>query len=164
MTGVIASVTALLLSVGILLVGHGLQLTLVPLFAANLGWAPEKIGYLGSAYFLGFVLGCLSVPRLVASVGHIRVFAVLVASATAALLALGVLENFSFWLCCRLVTGWAFAGLYMVIESWLNEKTSGEYRGSVLSVYTIITLLGICAGQMLIGLDIPRTQLIMLGA
>ena len=164
MTGLLIPVTALLASVAILLVGHGLQLTLIPLYAVELGWAPDLIGYTGSSYFLGFVVGCLTVPPLVSRVGHIRVFAVLIALATAALLFIGMVDQFWFWLLARGLSGWAFAGIYMVIESWLNEKTAVEYRGRVLSVYIIITLAAICAGQLLIGFEVGYAQLFLLSA
>ncbi|MDA9285973.1 MFS transporter [Pseudomonadales bacterium] len=164
MTGLLISVTALLASVAILLLGHGLQLTLVPLYAVSLDWAPELIGYTGSSYFIGFVVGCLTIPRLVARVGHIRVFAVLIAAATAALLFIGLVDQFWFWMLSRAVSGWAFAGVYMVIESWLNEKTAVEHRGSVLSVYIIITLVSICIGQLLVGFELGFPGLFMLAA
>ena len=131
MTGILATVTALLLSVGILLIGHGLQLSLIPLYADNIGWAPETIGYIGSAYFTGFVVGCLTVPRLVARAGHIRAFGVLAATATAALLVVGIFQEVIVWIIARFGTGWCFAGLYMVIESWLNERTGPEQRGDL---------------------------------
>jgi len=158
------SMFALLFSAAILLVGHGLQLTLVPLYAVNLGWEPALIGYIGSSYFVGFVLGCLTVPRLVSRVGHIRVFTVLIALTTASLLFIALVDNFELWLAARCLTGWALAGIYMVIESWLNEKTTVELRGRILSVYIIITLLAICVGQLLVGLKLGFEGLFMLAA
>ena len=158
------SIFALLFSAAILLVGHGLQLTLVPLYAVSLAWQPALTAYIGSSYFCGFVLGCLTVPRLVARVGHIRVFTVLIALTTASLLFIGLVDHFVFWLLARCLTGWALAGIYMVIESWLNEKTTVEYRGRILSVYTIITLLAICVGQLLVGFELGFQGLFMLAA
>tara|TARA_R110000744_G_scaffold37900_3_gene86747 strand:- start:433 stop:1671 length:1239 start_codon:yes stop_codon:yes gene_type:complete len=155
---------SLLFSAAILLVGHGLQLTLVPLYAISLGWEADLIGYIGSSYFLGFVLGCLTVPRLVARVGHIRVFTVLVALFTSSLLFIGLVDNFVLWLIARCLIGWGIAGIYMVIESWLNDKTSIEHRGSVLSVYTVISLSAICVGQLLVGFDLGYAGLFMLAA
>lgn len=164
MTGILISVTSLLLSVAILLMGHGLQLTVVPLYADQLGWSSATIGYIGSSYFVGFVLGCLTIPRLVTRVGHIRVFGVLASIATAALLSIAVLEYQAAWMIARLTTGWCFAGLYMVIESWLNERTSAENRGGILSVYTVITLVAICVGQAFIGLELSYFQLAVVAA
>jgi MFS family permease len=164
MPALLFSMFSLLLSAAILLVGHGLQLTLVPLYAINLDWEPALIGYIGSSYFIGFVLGCLTVPRLVARVGHIRVFTVLIALTTASLLFIGIVDHVVFWLAARCLTGWALAGIYMVIESWLNEKTTVERRGSILSIYIIITLLAICLGQLLVGFDLGFQGLFMLAA
>ncbi|MDP5032841.1 MAG: MFS transporter [Paraglaciecola sp.] len=158
------SMLALLSSAAILLVGHGLQLTLVPLYAVSLAWDPALIGYIGSSYFAGFVLGCLTVPRLVARVGHIRVFTVLIALTTASMLMIGLVDNLALWLVARCLTGWALAGIYMVIESWLNERTSAEHRGRILSVYIIITLLAICVGQLLVGFELGYQGLFMLAA
>lgn len=164
MPTLLKSMFSLLFSAAILLVGHGLQITLVPMYALSLDWEPALIGYLGSSYFVGFVLGCLTVPRLVSRVGHIRVFTVLIALTTSSLLFVGLVEHFGFWLLARCLTGWALAGIYMVIESWLNEKTTVEHRGSVLSVYIIITLLAICVGQLLVGLELEFEGLFMLAA
>lgn len=158
------SIGALFLSVAILLTGHGLQLTIAPLYAAELGWSLAQIGLMGSAYFLGFVIGCLTIPRLVARAGHIRVFGVLSASATTALLLLALFEFLEGWLVARLITGWSIAGIYMVIESWLNERTSAEDRGFVLSIYTVLTLAAVALGQQFLGFGLPGKELIILGA
>ncbi|MEZ5490531.1 MAG: MFS transporter [Gammaproteobacteria bacterium] len=158
------NVMALFLSLVILLTGHGLQLTLVPLYADTLGFSSLLIGFAGSAYFLGFVIGCLSIPRLVCAVGHIRMYLVLASTANAALLVLGLIESPLFWMLARFTTGWALAGLYMIFESWLNEQAGADNRGLILSTYSLLTLLAIGAGQLLIGLDLEFTELITLGA
>jgi len=161
---VLLSVSALLFSIVILLTGHGLQLTVAPLRASELGWSTSMIGFTGSAYFLGFVLGCLTVPRLVSWVGHIRVYAVLTAAATSALLLLGLFDTVAPWLIARLITGWSIAGIYMIIESWLNERTTPRNRGMVLSIYTTLTLLAICLGQLAIGANFSLLEFIIIGA
>ena len=99
-----------------------------------------------------------------ARVGHIRVFTVLIALFTSSLLFIGLGDNFVLWLVARCLIGWGIAGIYMVIESWLNDKTSVEYRGSVLSVYTVISLSAICVGQLLVGFDLGYAGLFMLAA
>lgn len=164
MNAVLGSVAALLVSATILLMGHGLQLAVAPLYADALGWTPAWIGYIGSGYFAGFVLGCLTVPALVARVGHIRVFSVLVAGATVALLLLDLVQTLTVWMIARVATGWCLSGLYMVIESWLNERTTPDKRARILSIYTIITLLAIGGGQLLIGVGLEYSRLIILGA
>lgn len=155
MVGTLLRVTALLLSVGILLTGHGLQLTLLPVHAQALGWTAYAIGLSGSLYFLGFVLGCVVIPSIVARVGHIRTFMVMGAIATIALLGAGLWPDLGAWLALRAATGFALSGLYMVIESWLNEVSPRDQRGRVLAIYSLISLLGMALGQALMGIGSP---------
>jgi MFS family permease len=155
MFGTLSRVTALLLSVGILLTGHGLQLTLLPVHAQGLGWTAYAIGISGSIYFLGFVLGCIVIPSIVARVGHIRTFMVMSAIATIALLGAGLWPQLGAWLLFRAATGFALSGLYMVIESWLNEVSPHDQRGRVLAIYSMISLVGMALGQALMGIGSP---------
>ena len=157
--------STLLLAVAILLSGHGLQLTLLPIRAKGMGWSTEAIGSTASGYYLGFVLGCVVVPSIVARVGHIRAFTVMGALATLALLGAGLFDNLFAWLTLRFGTGFAFSGLYMVIESWLSEASTREKRGSVLATYTMISLLGMVLGQAFLMLADPAgLELFVIGA
>jgi MFS family permease len=159
------AVASLLLSVAILLTGHGLQLSLLPLRAEWLGFDTTEIGLTGSFYFVGFVVGCLTVPAVIARVGHIRTFAVLAAIATASLLLVALSETLLLWILLRGITGWALCGLYMVIESWLNERTPNHIRGGVLSLYTMLTLLAVSSAQLFLGMSPPgATTLFIVGA
>ncbi|HSG90274.1 MAG TPA: MFS transporter [Pseudomonadales bacterium] len=151
-------IAALLLSDAFLLVGHGLQLTLLPLRANLEGFTDAEVGFTGSAYFVGFVVGCILTPHAVQRAGHIRSFAVLASGFSALVLMFSLLPNFWFWLALRAFTGACIAGLYMIIESWLNERATRETRGTVLSVYTIINLSMIVAGQQIINLADPSAD------
>ncbi|MEQ9005402.1 MAG: MFS transporter [Pseudomonadales bacterium] len=164
MTQTLVRVGTLLLAVAVLLVGHGLQLTLLPIRAEALGWSTNAIGLTGSAYFLGFVAGCLVIPSVVAQVAHIRTFMVMAAIATVALLGAGLLDYVVAWLLLRFATGFAFAGLYMVIESWLSEAAPSDGRGSVLAVYSMISLLAMVLGQSFLGLSDPEDLRLVMGA
>lgn len=137
----------------VLLAGHGLQLTLLPLEAQSLGWSTSAIGLTGSAYYLGFIFGCLTIARVIRRVGHIRVHAAAVAVATLAVLLASMFESFILWLGLRFLTGWSLASLYTVIESWLNEEVENSRRGAVLAVYTMISLGAMVAGQALLEVD-----------
>jgi MFS family permease len=153
----LAPVAALLVSVAILLTGNGLQNTLLPIRAYLEGFSTVSIGILGSAYFLGFAGGCLLGPRLIQRAGHIRTFTAMAAIASAVPLAHALAVLPGIWWPMRAITGFCFAVLYIVIESWLNERSTNETRGTVLSVYLIINLTVITAGQMLITLYDPST-------
>lgn len=147
---VLTSVISLLLSTALLLIGHGMQLTLLPLRAAANGMPESLIGISASSYFLGFVAACLWFPRVIGRVGHIRSFAALAAMMISAVLALELIDHWIPWLFLRFITGAAICGLYSVIESWLNSQTTAETRGQVLSIYTFIILTAMTAGQFLI--------------
>ncbi len=156
MTAAVAPVAALLLSVAFLLMGNGLQGTLLPVRASVESFGALEIGLLGSSYFLGFTIGCLYGPHVVRRAGHIRTFTAMVAIASCVVLGHAlVVEAISWWV-MRAATGFCFAVLYMVIESWLNEKSTNENRGFIFSIYTIINLTVITLGQLMLILDEPE--------
>ncbi|MCF8476629.1 MAG: MFS transporter [Pseudolabrys sp.] len=151
------SVTALMLSVAILLMGSGLLGTLVPVRANLESFSSIAIGILGSCYFIGFTLGCLSGPLLIARVGHIRTYLafVCVASTSALVYAL-VVEPWTWWV-MRATTGFCFSVLFIVTESWLNERSDNTTRGTVFSIYMVINLTVLMIGQMMLTLANPQT-------
>lgn len=151
-------VAALLFSDALLLIGHGLQLTLLPVSAQLLGFSAGQIGLMGSTYYVGFVAGCLLAPFLLRRVGHIRTFAILTSSYSALVLLFFVLPYVLVWLILRFTVGLAIAGLYMTIESWLNERSNSETRGTVLSVYVVINMSMTMVGQQLLNLADPLGQ------
>ena len=151
----LSPVAALLIGVAILLTGQGLQGILVPVRAALENFSTIAIGLIGAGYFLGFTLGSLKSGGLVRRVGHVRVFAAMTALASAVPLFQGMWTNPWFWGFLRLITGFCFAVLYVVIESWLNERATNENRGIVFSTYVFITLTVMAAGQMLLLLYDP---------
>lgn len=152
----LSSVAPLLLGVAILLTGQGLQGTLLPVRANLEGFSTLSIGLMGGAYFFGFTLGCLRGSTLLRRVGHIRVFAAMTAAASAVPLLHGLWVETWLWWLLRFVTGYCFAVLYVVIESWLNEQATNETRGTVFSAYTLITLTVLAAGQQMLLLYDPQ--------
>ena len=141
---------ALLLSTAILFAGSGLLNIFLPLRAEIEAFSTFEIGLLGAVYFAGFILGCLNVPRFVRRVGHIRTFASLSSvAATAALAHVFIVDPIA-WGFLRFVIGFGMAGLYVVIESWLNDRVRAAHRGSIMSIYTIIGLCMLMVGQFLL--------------
>ena len=138
-----------------LLMGNGLQGTLLPVRAQFEEFSALDIGVLGSSYYIGFALGCLLGPRAIRRAGHIRAFTAMVAIASTISLAHALILNPAAWWILRAGTGFCFAALFMIIESWLNAKSTNETRGLVFSVYTIVNLTVITIGQMMLTLDSP---------
>jgi MFS family permease len=151
-TIVAKSIKLLLVSIGILLTGHGLQLTLLPVHARAIGWTDTEIGLTAAAYFFGFVLGCLSVPELLSRAGHIRVFLTVAGLTAASLLMLEAIQLLPVWILLRLANGWCLAAIYTTAESWLNEHALDHQRARLIAVYLMVTLIAIAGGQVLYGL------------
>ncbi len=147
---------ALLAGMAFIMTGNGLQGTLLGVRASIEGFSTESTGLIMTGYFAGFLGGSVIVPRLVDRVGHIRTFAALASIASAAVLAHVVFVNVSSWTAMRLATGFAYAGLYLVAESWLNDAATNETRGQLLSVYMIIVMGGMTAGQLLLNVAAPE--------
>lgn len=148
-------VAALLIGVAILLTGQGLQGTLVPVRAGLENFSTISIGLIGAGYFLGFTVGCLKTGTLVRRVGHVRVFAAMTALASAMPLLQGMWTEAWIWGLMRLITGFCFAVLYVVIESWINERSTNENRGIVFATYVVITLTVMAGGQLMLLLFDP---------
>lgn len=145
----LAPVAMLLVGVAILLTGQGMQGTLLPVRASLEMFSTLSIGVIGAAYFFGFTVGCLKGGELVKSVGHVRVFLAMTALASSSPLLHGLVLHPAAWVFLRSLTGFCFAVLYVVIESWLNEQSTNENRGIVFSTYVMITLTVMAAGQMM---------------
>lgn len=148
-------VIALLLAGGIFLIGNGLQTSLVPLSAELQGIAKPVIGIIGGLYFVGFGVGCVVGPRLLLHVGHVRAYGAMTALAGGAAAFYAFSPDPILWAILRVITGFGFAILYMVIESWLNEIATNENRGTIFSTYTFLNLTVVTAGQSMIVLADP---------
>ncbi|MGV8997014.1 MAG: MFS transporter [Parvibaculaceae bacterium] len=155
MNHTLAPFISLLMATSILLTGNGLFGTLIPLRAGIEGFSTATIGLLGSAYFIGFLTGCVFGPHVVRRAGHIRSFAALAGVASVLPLMHELVINPWVWAVLRVLHGFAFAGLYMVIESWINERATNETRGRLFSVYLIINFSSLSLGQFLLNVANP---------
>ncbi len=158
MVPTLASLAALLISVGILLLGGGLLGTLLSVRLGVEGVSATVIGMVMACYSVGFVLGTLFCDRIIQKVGHIRVFAALAALAACAALAHGLYVDPWLWAGLRIMFGFAIAGLYMVAESWLNDRTPREIRGRMLGIYVVVTSAALGSGQFVLGLGDVTTH------
>lgn len=151
----IRSSLALLIGFGVLMLGDGLQAPLLGLRASLEGFPTVATGVVMSTFYGGFLLGSIYAPEIVQRVGHIRVFAALASLASASILVHAVFAIPVVWGVLRFLSGFCFAGLYIVAESWLNDRAPNEARGQLLSVYMITTYLGVGGGQLLLNLGEP---------
>jgi MFS family permease len=156
-------VFALLSSTLFLFLGNGLQGLILPLRGAEEGYSNEILGFLGTSWAAGFVIGCFIAPNIVRRVGHVRAFDTFLALICLTVLTTGLIIDDVWWIVLRAITGFCTAGTSMIIESWLNERATNESRGTIFSLYIAITLMGVVGGQLLVPIgDISNTSLFMI--
>jgi MFS family permease len=147
--------SALLFGMALLTLGAGLQATLLGVRATLEGLSTFATGGVLASYYVGFVVGSIGAPALVRRVGHIRVFAALTATAAATILVQGVHFSAWTWAALRVLSGVCFAGIYVVAESWLNDRADQRTRGVLLASYMVVIYVGLGAGQLLLNLADP---------
>jgi len=146
---------ALLLGAGAINLGMGLQGSLIGLRAGIESFSTILTGVVMSSYYAGFVIGSLVAPRIVNRVGHIRTFSVFASLASAATLCHATFVDPISWIILRALTGLCFAGLCLVLESWLNDRSSNLNRGALLSTYFVTLLAATALGQILLTVAPP---------
>lgn len=146
---------ALMLGMLLLMLGNGLQGTLLGVRGSLEQIDSATMGYIMAGYFVGFLGGSRLTPLLLQRVGHVRVFAAFGSLISAAfILYVAVVNPYAWWL-LRVLVGFCFSGLYVVAESWLNRSASNESRGKALSLYMIVQMAGMVLGQLLLNVGDP---------
>lgn len=153
----IISFAALFLSVFMLQLSSGGVGPLDALSGIALDFTTAQIGFLGSAHFMGFFIGCWWAPRLMGNVGHSRAFAAFTAMGAIGLLAHMLVISPTAWAVMRVASGLCVAGCYTVIEAWMNAKVNNETRGRATGTYRLVDLSGSLAAQLLIGVLEPAS-------
>ena len=155
MLNVLGSSWALLLGLMLLMVGNGMQGTLLGIRGDIEGFSTLSLSIVMSAYFAGFLFGSRAAPEMIRRVGHVRVFAALGSLVSAALILFPVATDPISWTALRIVIGFCFSAVYVTSESWLNNSTTNETRGQALALYVIVQMVGIVLAQILLGFGDP---------
>lgn len=153
---ILTSSWPLFFGLGLIMIGNGLQGTLLGVRATMEGFDTATIGFIMSLYYLGFLGGSYYVPKLVSKVGHIRVFTALASLASTTVLLHGLYPEPWLWAIIRAFTGFAYAGLYIVVESWLNNMSTNKTRGKVFGLYQIVSYGGMVIGQYFLNFADPN--------
>ena len=159
MVETLSRIWALLVGVLFLMVGNGIQGTLLGVRGTIQGFSTLELSLVMSAYFAGFLGGSRFTPDLIRRVGHVRVFAALGSVIAAILILYPTLSNPWAWMGLRVVMGFCFSGVYVTAESWLNHAASNAYRGTALSLYMVAQMVGIIAAQGLVTVTDPMSYL-----
>ncbi len=148
--GIFAGTGVLFLSLFCLLLGAGLQGSLISIRGVDEGFSTFFLSMISTGYYAGFFLGSFVIPIWLKRVGYIRVYAALVAVASVAAVAYAMYVDKYAWFSMRALTGFCLSGIFLVCESWLNTQTHNDNRAKVLSMYVVILFLGMTGGQFLL--------------
>jgi MFS family permease len=151
------AIGAILFSTALYIAGNGLIGVLIPVRASLAGFSDLILGFIGSFYFAGFMAGCWLGPRLLARVGHSRTFAVSAGVSATAILVQSLVVSEPVWIVARGLFGVAAACIYMVIESWLNDRATNDNRGRIFSSYLAVNFTALVMGQMLFATSSPKS-------
>lgn len=146
---------ALFLGMLLLMVGNGLQGTLLAVRGNIEGFNATTMSVIMTGYFLGFLIGSRTTPMMIRRVGHVRVFAAYASFISAVFILYAALPDPAVWTVLRVLVGICFSGVYVVAESWLNDVSTNETRGQTLSAYLIVQMLGIIGAQAIINFADP---------
>jgi MFS family permease len=146
---------ALFTGFAILITAHGFQGNLLQVRSVIENFSIITTGIIMSGYFIGYFVGANMIPNLVSKVGHIRVFAAFASLASLSILIHAVFVNPVVWTLGRFLTGFSLIGVYIVVESWLNDRATNRNRGGVLSIYMFITFTGLAIGTLLLNFNKP---------
>lgn len=155
MLKVLGSTWALLLGLMLLMLGNGMQGTLLGIRGAIENFSTSEMSIVMSCYFVGFLFGSRMAPEMIRRVGHVRVFAALGSLISAVLILYAAAPHWILWALMRVVIGFSFSGVYITAESWLNNASTNENRGQALSLYLIVQMVGIIAAQVLVNVGDP---------
>ncbi|WP_299505254.1 MFS transporter [uncultured Roseobacter sp.] len=150
MLQVLSSAWALLLGMSLLMVGNGMQGTLLGIRGEIEGFSTLEMSIVMSAYFVGFLGGSRMAPGMIRRVGHVRVFAALASLISAVMIIYPTLTEVWVWTLGRVLIGFCFSAVYVTAESWLNNAATNENRGQALSLYMIVQTAGIVLSQALL--------------
>ena len=140
----------------IIIISHGFFGNLLGIRAVLEDFNYIAIGAMMSGYFSGFFIGAFLIPKLVSKVGHIRVFAAFASMASLSSLVHVVFVDPLIWTLARFLTGFSMIGIFVIVESWLNDRANNKTRGKVLSLYMFITFAGLALGNLLLNISNPK--------
>jgi MFS family permease len=155
MRSVLSKTWALFFGFAIICLAHGLQGTLLGVRAIVEGFGYVATGFVIAGFYVGYLSGSILIPIFLQRVGHIRVFAALASLASIAILLHSVFLDPLSWFFIRILTGISMSGIVVIVESWLNNRSTNSTRGKLLSIYMIITFSFLGLGQFLLNLSEP---------
>lgn len=155
MKKIVSNTWALFLGISLMMIAHGYQSSLLGIRAVQEDFTVISTGFILSGFYAGYFLGAKTIPTIIGRVGHIRAFAAFASLASIAVLLHSIIINPLVWFLLRLITGMSLVSMYTISESWLNDRSSNENRGSVLSIYMVVLYGSMAFGMFLLNFNSP---------
>jgi len=156
MNKVLKNSWALFLGMGLIMMAHGFQGSLLGVRAVAEKFSLVSTGFMMSGYFIGYFIGARTIPNIISGVGHIRVFAAFASIASLGILVHSIFINPFTWFALRIINGFCMVSIFTIAESWLNDRSSNKNRGKVLSIYMIITYASMGIGMFFLNFSKPE--------
>jgi MFS family permease len=125
------------IALGVTWLLDGLEVTVVGALGpvlqrpGTLGLSAAEVGWTGSTYIAGAVLGALYFGRLADRLGRKRLFLITLAVYLVATVLTALTFNFASFAVCRFLTGFGIGGEYAAINSAIDELIPARVRGVV---------------------------------
>lgn len=161
---IIKSMTALFVGMAFVFVGNALMLSSVGVILKQMNVNESLIGVIGSCFFLGGILGTISGHQIISKIGHIRAFGLFSAGFSICIIMHSISNQLYFWSFLRLVMGFCYYAILIIIESWLNEKAKDSVRQRVLSFYEVVFYSSFGLGSLFISFNLDTSTLFVIAA
>lgn len=163
---IVFSISSLFVAIAFLAIGYGMLMTFIGIYLKQNNYTDMVIGIINASFFAGAICSSIFSQKIISTVGHIRSFSVFAAIMVITFLLHTIYLNEIFWAILRFISGFAYYGLLIILESWLNEKSENEYRGQLLAIYSITFYLATAIGQMIlnIGETINKDYIFSIGS
>ena len=156
MNKVLRNSWALFLGMGLIMMAHGFQGSLLGVRAVTEEFSLASTGFMMSGYFVGYFIGARTIPNIISGVGHIRVFAAFASIASLGILIHSIFINPFTWFVLRIINGFCMVCIFTIAESWLNDRSSNKNRGKVLSIYMIVLYGAMGIGMFFLNFSKPE--------
>lgn len=130
--------------------GNGLLSTALGLRSDAAGFNAEEIALVMSGLYAGQVIASILCPRLIARAGHVAAYTLFAVMAAVSPLAVLLSTDPITWSASRFVFGFGLAGIFVVVESWLNDRSANAMRGRVFAAYILVQLAGLMIAQFFV--------------
>lgn len=158
------AVFTIILSVAFVAAGYGMMGTFMPLHLSKAGLGTEQTGMVVTSYAVGMLLACIFSGRVIRRVGHIRTYAAFGCLSGLLVLALSWETHFLWWLVLRFLHGFAANSIFMVVQSWLNERTESQHRGQIMAFFYVCYTVSYGLGALLLSqIDVNSLAPFMIG-